>query len=85
MELTGFDFTTNTFGECTFDDCKLHGVSFRRAELGNSHFTRCDLTTADFRDARGYAIELSDNKLKGARFSFPDVVTLLDGTGIQIE
>ena len=40
---------------------------------------------ADFRDAEGYVIDSAVNTLKGARFSFPDVVRLLDGTGIRIE
>ena len=43
------------------------------------------ITEADLRTAEEYAIDLETNKLKGARFSFPDVVRLLDGTGIVIE
>ena len=53
--------------------------------LGGTRFTRCDLQKADLRTAEEYAIDLETNKLKGARFSFPDVVRLLDGTGIVIE
>lgn len=85
MALSGFDFTSNSFSECIFDDCKLSGANFRRVRLGRSQFERCDLAKADFRDAESYQIDLNTNTLKGARFSFPDVVALLDGTGIQIE
>lgn len=53
--------------------------------LGRSGFTRCDLRKADFCGAEGYAIALADNQLKDARFSFPEVVNLLEGTGIRIE
>ncbi|MDD4850132.1 MAG: pentapeptide repeat-containing protein [Gemmiger sp.] len=85
MVLSGFDFSSNRFAECTFDDCKLPGANFRGVPLGRSQFAGCDLTKADFRDAESYAIDPTANTLKGARFSFPEVVTLLDGTGIQIE
>ena len=53
--------------------------------LGRTTFSRCDLQRADFRMAEAYAINPADNRMKGARFSFPDVVALLEGTGIQIE
>ena len=85
MALAGFDFSSNSFSECTFDDCKLGGTSFRGVRLGRTQFSRCELSKADFRDAESYAIDLSTNTMKGARFSFPDVVALLDSTGINIE
>jgi len=85
MALAGFDFSSCTFTSCTFDDCKLTGANFNGARLGRSQFTRCDLQKADFRMAEGYAIDPSQNQMKGARFSFPDVVALLDQSGIVIE
>lgn len=85
MALAGFDFSACSFMECNFDECGLQNASFHGTPLAQSRFTRCDLTGADFRGAAGYSIDPAENKLKGARFSFPDVVTLLDSTGIQIE
>lgn len=85
MALAGFDFSTCNFMECSFDECSLKNAVFNGVPLARSRFTRCDLTGADFRSASGYGIDPADNKLRGARFSFPDVVALLDGTGIQIE
>ena len=85
MALAGFDFSGSEFQDCRFDSCKLTGADFRGVPLGESQFTRCALDKADFRDAQGYCIAPADNTLKGARFSFPDVVRLLDGTGIRIE
>ena len=46
---------------------------------------RCDLQKADFREASDYAIDPSANQMQGARFSFPDVVALLNGFGLKIE
>ena len=85
MALGGFDFSRNQFSECLFDDCKLAEADFNGAGLGRTAFTRCDLQNADFRAAQEYLIDPNQNKLKGARFSFPDVVTLLDGLGLRIE
>ena len=53
--------------------------------LGSTAFSRCDLQKADFREATGYRIDPSDNQMKGARFSFPDVIALLNGFGLVIE
>ena len=85
MALNGFDWTGAELQQCTFDDTRLAGASFYGVRLGRTRFTRCDLQKADLRTAEEYAIDLETNKLKGARFSFPDVVRLLDGTGIVIE
>lgn len=85
MALNGFDWTGAELQQCTFDETRLAGASFSGVRLGASRFTRCDLQKADFRGAEEYVIDLESNRLKGARFSFPDVVRLLDGTGIVIE
>lgn len=85
MALNGFDFSSCQFRESVFDDCKLVGASFQGAPLGRTSFTRCDLRKADFRGAESYAIDPAANQLKEARFTFPEVVALLEGTGIRIE
>ena len=72
-------------GTAGFDSCRLTGADFHGVRLGESQFTRCALDKADFRDAQGYCIDPANNTLRKARFSFPDVVRLLDFTGIQIE
>ena len=85
MALKQFDFSKCTFGDCVFDDCKLAGADFRGVALSSTAFSRCDLQKADFREATGYRIDPSDNQMKGARFSFPDVIALLNGFGLVIE
>ena len=39
---------------------------------------------ADFRNSSGYMIDIASNKLKQARFSYPEVVRLLNSLEIQI-
>ncbi len=85
MALPEFDFASCEFRDCRFDSCRLTGADFHGVRLGESQFTRCALDKADFRDAQGYCIDPANNTLRKARFSFPDVVRLLDFTGIQIE
>lgn len=85
MSFVNFDFSGCRFGDCIFDECRLAGADFRGVPLGHTQFSRCDLQKADFREASDYAIDPSANQMQGARFSFPDVVALLNGFGLKIE
>ncbi|KTD40735.1 pentapeptide repeat-containing protein [Legionella parisiensis] len=76
------------------EECKAHDVDFREANLShasfvgsdllNSLFLHTNLNSADFTNAINYAIDPNENKIKHARFSFPDVITLLDYFDIKI-
>ncbi len=85
MNLTRFSFSDNTITASLFADCNLTGSRFLNCKLDGTEFFRCNLSRADFRKSGGYAVDLSTNQLKGARFSFPEVVNLLNGTGIIID
>ncbi len=85
IDFARFDFSANTIVDSMFADCDLSGSSFAQCRLDRTEFFRCDLRKADFRGAHGYEIDLTANTLKQARFSFPEVVELLRGTGILIE
>lgn len=80
-----FQFTGNDLAESMFADCDLSHSCFRRCQLHKTEFFRCDLTGASFEGADGYVVDLATCKLKGAVFSFPEVVGLLDGLGIVIK
>ena len=85
MKLSRFDFSGCELLECLFDGCQLAEAKFKNCRLSGTQFTGCNLQKADFRGAAGYSIDLATNRLKAARFSFPEVVRLLDGLGIQID
>ncbi|MDE6593815.1 MAG: pentapeptide repeat-containing protein [Oscillospiraceae bacterium] len=85
IPLNKFDFTGNDITKSEFTECNLSGSSFKGCDLEGTEFFRCDLTKADMRDAKGYRIDILTSKLKNARFSYPDVMALLDGIGIKIE
>lgn len=46
---------------------------------------QCNMPKADFRGARGYAIDIKNNNLEGAKFSYPEVVSLLSSIDIIID
>lgn len=85
MNLAHFRGAGNDIAESMFARCRLSDSCFTGCQLRNTEFYGCDLTKADFRDATGYRIDIASNKLKGARFSYPEVVSLLDGLGLCIE
>lgn len=80
-----FDFSGNAMIASMFAGCQLSGSQFQNCQLDRTEFFRCDLKKADFRHATGYAIDLSTNEIKGAKFSFPEVVNLLGSLDIVIE
>lgn len=80
-----FDFSGNAIQESVFEECNLMDSSFSECKLEKTQVTDCDIRNADFRGAMGYQIDIATNRLKGARFSFPEVVSLLNGLGIKIE
>lgn len=85
MELGKFDFSGSTVRDSMFADCRLRESCFSGCSLQGTEFFRCDLSGADFRHASGYTVDLEGCTLRGARFSFPEVVDLLNGLDIVIE
>lgn len=85
LRLTKYDFKGSQFDECFFENCKLTDSSFGSVSLQGTKFIKCDLSGTDFREASDYVIDIADNKLKKAKFSFPEVVNLLSSLDIIIE
>jgi len=79
----------------TFRNCQLRAVDFAESEMMGSDLSACDLLNAtfdrtnlenaDLRGAINYSINPNTNKLKGARFSAPEVLSLLDQYDLKIE
>lgn len=85
MPFRKFDFSGNIIQESAFEECDLQESNFRDCRLEATQFFRCDIRKADFRDAKGYVIDIPSNKLKQARFSFPEVTSLLASLEIKID
>lgn len=70
--------------ECDFREAVLSQASFAETDLSRSLFTQTDLSGANFVDAINYYIDTKENVIKGATFSFPDVMNLLRSHEIKI-
>jgi fluoroquinolone resistance protein len=76
-------------------NCKAHNVDFENTNLSrsdcsstdflSSKFSNTNLSGADLRDARNYFINPAVNKIKKAKFSYPEVLSLLNTYDITIE
>ncbi len=80
-----FDFSSNVIHESAFEECDLQESNFRNCRLEATQFFKCDIRKADFREAKGYVIDIPSNKMKQAKFSFPEVTSLLASLEIKID
>lgn len=80
--------------KAAFRDCVAHEVDFSEADLSGCDFSGTDLAGATFNQtnlagamlerAQNYSIDLRSNRVNGARFSLPEAVSLLRGSGVVI-
>ncbi|NSL85404.1 pentapeptide repeat-containing protein [Chitinophaga sp. Mgbs1] len=70
--------------EVDFSDCNLSQSDFRGTDLSAARFVNCDLTQANFVGATRYHLIAAENKLRKAKFSLPEAVSLLYELGIEI-
>ena len=80
--------------EIRMTECLAKDVDFREADLteadltqtdfNGSLFMETDLTRADFSDAINYRIDVIFNRIKAAKFTLPEAVSLLRGLDIEI-
>lgn len=85
MSLRRVVMTKCTALDVGFEDANLSEADCRETDFAGSRFVRTDLTGADFRRARNYSISPATSKIKGAKFSLPEAMSLLDGLGIVLE
>ncbi len=85
MSLRRVLMTQCTALDVGFEDANLSEADCRETDFAGSRFARTDLTGADFRRARNYSISPLTNKIKGAKFTLPEAMSLLEGLGIDLE
>ena len=81
--------------ELVIEECKAHDVDFREADLTGASFVLSDLEkslfmhtnlySADFTNATNYLIDPTENNIRKAKFSVPDVLNLLHNFEIEIQ
>lgn len=77
-------FQKSKIKESFFTATCLVEADFTHADLQGTIFHQSDLSKADFRNAINYVIDPQTNKVKEAKFSFPEVTGLLNGFEIEI-
>jgi len=83
-----------TLNELVFDECKLHDVDFREGDFSGSIMNYCDFTHSifmrtnlqhvDFSESTNYTINVLENRIKGAKFSRFEALSLLDSLDIEL-
>ena len=86
----GLSLRDSCVTKCLAKGADFRSTDFSRADLSHTDFTDSlfggtNLTGADLTQAKNYAIRISDNQVKGARFSMPEAMALLYYLGIKIE
>ena len=84
-KLKGTHFLHTQLQEVDFTDADLATAVFDHCDLTKAVFENTALQKADFRTARHYSLDPEKNRLKGALFSLPEVIGLLDKYGIRID
>ncbi len=94
-QLDHSSFYQRKLSRSVFIDSRLHGVDLAEADMKGSKVKDCDLLNAIFEntglenaDLRGsvnYSIDPEINRVKGAAFSWPGLVGLLDKYNIKVD
>lgn len=77
MNLSKYDFKNSFFKNCFFDQCNLQGASFFGCDMNGSELQGCNLQNTDFREAKGWLLDITRNNVANARFSICDAPVLL--------
>jgi fluoroquinolone resistance protein len=85
MKLPGLKLLNCEAKEADFIETDLSRGVFKNTDFENSRFFKTNLTLADFRGARNYNIDVKNNILKKARFSLPEVLSLLNSLDIILD
>jgi fluoroquinolone resistance protein len=71
--------------EARFVEADMSDGVFTDTDFQGSIFFKSDFSKADFRRAKNYEIDVTNNVLKNALFSLPEALSLLAGLEIKIE
>ena len=71
--------------EVEFAETDFTGAIFTGTDFEKSRFFKTNLTGADLRGAKNYNIDITNNIIKKAKFSYPEAMSLLNALDITIE
>ena len=85
LELREFFMHSCKAHELDFSECDLEGSDFYRTDFLNARFFRTKLNNCNFVESINYYIDPIENSIDGARFSSPEVLSLLSPFNIKID
>lgn len=85
MKLNRSVFINSELQEVDFTETILTGSKITDCDLSRAVFEHSNLERADLRGSVNYSFDPEVNRVKGCRFSLPDVVGLLNKYGIKID
>ncbi len=71
--------------EADFRETDLSGANLAYSDFSGSLFMHTKLNRADFSESVNYSIDIEGNEITDAKFSFPEVVSLLKSLPIEIQ
>ena len=93
-DLSYSSFANIDISNSVIEYCKIFDVDFtqtiakkcffKKSDFENSAFSNTNLIDSDFSESKNYAISIKNNKLKGCKFTYPHVLSLLEIEGIEI-
>ena len=85
MKLSNSEFINCEMREVDFAEAEMKGTVLVACNLGGAIFYSTNLEKADLRQSLNYNIDPDSNKLRGAKFTAPEVLSLLRKYGLKIE
>lgn len=70
--------------DADFTDAHCEDADFQRTDFRDALFRKTRLARANFSEAQNYRIDIFNNDIKGARFSLPEAIALLDSLDIEL-
>jgi len=77
-------FKKCTMKEMTLIECELNESKFEDCDLDRTAFEKCNLEKCDLSTAYNYSIIPSENKIRNAKFSYPEIIGLLRHHNISV-
>ena len=85
LDLSGSRLTKSELTDCIFEGARLQRADFRESDLRGADFSRANLESSDFRGALNYQINPQESRVTKAKFSYPQVLSLLKEFGVIVE
>ena len=71
--------------EVDFTGCDLSKSDFSHSNFAGANLNGANLTGSDFRSSKDYVFDIRTTKIKGSKFSFPYVASLITALGAEVD